>query len=332
MRFLFVSILLFQLFVFELAIANPYSSEHLRSYNVNPQAVTVSGVSSGAFMAVQMQVAFSQNIAGTASVAGGIFWCAEGNSQRAQNECMRNPKSLNVANYVKKAQELASQGKIDPLANLTSKKIYIFASPKDSVVNPVSSDKLNDFFKTFLSTKNIKRVQKPESAHGFLTVDQGGPCNLAIMPYILKCNFDMAGDILRSLYGALNPKGTANPSHLHILVQDEFGDAESVLFKQGWVYVPASCERNENCRLHVAFHGCQMNPDFIQNKFATLTGFNEWAETNNIIVFYPQAAKRLPDNPYACWDWYGYTGGDYVNQSGPQMAAVMKMIQRIMAQ
>ncbi len=32
-----------------------------------------------------------------------------------------------------------------------------------------------------------------------------------------------------------------------------------------------------------------------------------WAEANNVIVLFPQAAKAdLHDNPKACFDWWGY--------------------------
>jgi hypothetical protein len=44
---------------------------NLGSYNVNPNTVTVAGVSSGGFMAVQLQVAYSRSIFGTSVMAGG---------------------------------------------------------------------------------------------------------------------------------------------------------------------------------------------------------------------------------------------------------------------
>jgi len=39
--------------------------------------VSVSGVSSGAYMAVQLQVAYSETFMGVGSVAGGPYFCAE---------------------------------------------------------------------------------------------------------------------------------------------------------------------------------------------------------------------------------------------------------------
>jgi hypothetical protein len=34
------------------------------------------------------------------------------------------------------------------------------------------------------------------------------------------------------------------------------------------------------------------------------------AEKNGIIIVFPQA-KKTKENPYTCWDIYGYTGPNY---------------------
>jgi len=45
-------------------------------------------------------------------------------------------------------------------------------------------------------------------------------------------------------------------------------------------------------------------------------------------VLYPQVNGSLL-NPRGCWDWFGYTGRDYATKSGPQMAAVKAMTDRL---
>ena len=50
--------------------------------------VTVSGISSGAYAAVQAHVALSSTIAGAAAVAGGPYHCAEGNIVYALGRCI----------------------------------------------------------------------------------------------------------------------------------------------------------------------------------------------------------------------------------------------------
>jgi poly(3-hydroxybutyrate) depolymerase len=61
-------------------------------------------------------------------------------------------------------------------------------------------------------------------------------------------------------------------------------------------------------------------------------GYNRWAESNGLIVLYPQAIKRYSPsvfNPRGCWDWWGYTGATYHTQAGPQIRAVKAMLDRL---
>lgn len=68
----------------------------------------------------------------------------------------------------------------------------------------------------------------------------------------------------------------------------------------GFVYVPTACQQQEECALHVSFHGCSQDYDHIQDAWAVHAGFNEWAEANNIIVLYPYAdGNVMLSNPNA---------------------------------
>jgi poly(3-hydroxybutyrate) depolymerase len=58
------------------------------------------------------------------------------------------------------------------------------------------------------------------------------------------------------------------------------------------------------------------------------SGINEWADTNNIIVLYPQATSSS-SNPLGCWDWWGYLSSDYALKSASQMDAIMAMVAQI---
>jgi poly(3-hydroxybutyrate) depolymerase len=85
----------------------------------------------------------------------------------------------------------------------------------------------------------------------------------------------------------------------------------------------------------VAFHGCLQYESKIGDAFYARAGYNEWAESNAIIILYPQTAPKyhffiLPwPNPAGCWDWWGYTGTDFHHKSAPQMATVKAMIERL---
>src|SRR5690348_13229228 len=63
------------------------STTSLAAYNVGPSTVTVAGLSSGGYMAVQLQVAYSQSIFGTAVFAGGPYYCALGSLNSALGYC-----------------------------------------------------------------------------------------------------------------------------------------------------------------------------------------------------------------------------------------------------
>ena len=100
----------------------------------------------------------------------------------------------------------------------------------------------------------------------------------------------------------------------------------------GYIYIPTSCRGNSNCKLHISFHGCKQNLQIIGDTYARYSGFNEWAEANNIIVLYPYVKPSLdgiPMNPKGCWDWWGYTNDEYGLKSGWQIQFVRKLIDAV---
>jgi len=107
----------------------------------------------------------------------------------------------------------------------------------------------------------------------------------------------------------------------------EFERNGSGLSKQGVIYIPQSCSE-AGCRLHVALHGCEQNLDAVGTKFVEDSGFARWADTNRLVVLFPQVSASLV-NPKACWDWWGYTGRDYLTKDAPQIAAIWRMVERL---
>jgi hypothetical protein len=123
--------------------------------------------------------------------------------------------------------------------------------------------------------------------------------------------------------------------------QTAYDGGNAGMASTGWVYVPASCAGGSTCRLHVALHGClqsysQVGADFLQN-----TGYTRWADTNNIIVLFPQtqvdnASHSTADsgslaNPNACWDWIGWYGTTFAQKAGAQMKAIKAMVDAVSA-
>jgi hypothetical protein len=67
--------------------ASAVAAPKLAEFNVAPGHVTVSGLSSGAFMAHQLHVAHSDIIDGVGIFAGGPYYCAEGSQTKATGRC-----------------------------------------------------------------------------------------------------------------------------------------------------------------------------------------------------------------------------------------------------
>jgi hypothetical protein len=104
----------------------------------------------------------------------------------------------------------------------------------------------------------------------------------------------------------------------------------------GYVYVPAKCEQKHRCRVHIALHGCKQDAADVQDRYLSHAGYVEWADTNDLIVLFPQTVSSnpakdfgAPMNPFACWDWWGYTNFKYATKSGRQISAIKAMLDRL---
>ncbi len=293
--------------------------------------ISVSGVSSGAYMAVQTQLAFADRIAGVAAIAGGPYHCAEGSVQTALGRCLTG-EGLKVEPILASVRERAAAGSIAGTDKLAESRAWVFHSPVDDVVSPRTSELLVVLYRSFLPAGSVAFVDDVEAAHGFPTLDKGVACKEMGGDYLNACDFDSAGRLFAHLYGALNPRaGTAVAGNLQKADFSRFFDTDADIAGEGFVYAPASCRDDpSDCRLHVVFHGCRQGAEFVEDRFATQAGYNEWAETNDIVVVYPQVEKSL-FNPQGCWDWWGYTDSDYDTRSGAQVAGIAAMIDEFAA-
>merc|ERR1712146_54024 len=72
---------------------------------------------------------------------------------------------------------------------------------------------------------------------------------------------------------------------------------------------------------------------FIGDVFYMNSGYWQWAKNNNIVLLFPQAESNpLLENPIGCFDWWGYTDGNYAFKSGIQMTTVRNMAMYLGAQ
>jgi poly(3-hydroxybutyrate) depolymerase len=289
-------------------------------------------------MAVQMHTAFSNRIQGTGVVAGGPFYCAQDNLTTALSICMKpipivgSLVSPNGRELAALAREFSNEGKTDPISNLRDDKVYLFSGALDFTVFTPVMDATKQFYRILgVPNHNIKYIKNIPAGHGFITADWGEPCGLSQSPFINDCDYDQAGDILRHVLGKLNsPTSTLSGQFLEFN-QDKFVPNPNAhgMAKKGYAYIPQSCADGEPCRLHIALHGCEQSYEDIGDQYYTHAGYNEWADSNHIVVLYPQTHRMRLKNPKDCWDWWGYTNSEYAFKNSIQASAIMKMVEKL---
>ena len=310
------------------------AADSLPSLTLDPAATTVSGLSSGAFMAVQLQVAFSERIAGAGIVAGGPYACADENVYRAVRVCMNAfLGEADAVSSVDDMRDLAIEGRIVDVSHLVADRIYLFHGQSDDTVARASMDALRESY-ALLGVPDDQIVYETgvDAGHGFVTERGDLECAATGPDFLIDCDFDQAGDILARVYPDLAPATDPRDEGVLAFDQAQYLNGTLGMDDTAFVYVPQSCVDGATCRLHIALHGCKQGREVVGEDYVRLTGYNRWAEANNIVVLYPQA-KKIPapwynwygGNPNGCWDWWSYAGDDYLSQDAPQMAAIARM-------
>jgi hypothetical protein len=330
----------------------------LSGYNANISESSISGISSGAFMAVQFGTAWSSVIKGVGVIAGGPFWCAKADVydffngywrpfMNATGPCKSGPLS-DLSSFFAKADAKSASGDIDSLPFVSRQKVYIFHGYNDAVVAKSITDATAGFYRHYLGEANRGNLyyQTVIGAGHSLVVAQDprkdglNDCKDNTAPYIDRCGYDQAGIILQHIYGALNAPnrgqvtGTMKRFDQSIYTRPDSTGRLS-LGDSGYVFVPSECEGGEACRVHIALHGCKQDIGDINRRFVDDGGYNAWADTNHLIVLYPQTTSSWyrPFNPQACWDWWSYVDqrDDYVTKSGSQIRTIKAMLDALTA-
>jgi len=243
---------------------------------------------------------------------------------------------LDVDWLIRYTRDKENQKLIDPLAHLANARIHLFGGTEDSNVYLDVMKALETYYRNF--TQNVKTNFSVPAEHAFPTDRYGNPCDYWGGDGINNCHYDGAGEALNWIYGPLkNPRGDANSDNFVKVNQTEFVPEGYTLemlslLDYAIMYVPQACrDGNKKCPLHVTFHGCGQTTVDLNEIYYSHIGFNEWAETNNIVVLYPQTdhSEYYPFNPHGCWDFWGYTGQDYAYNTGPQMVTIRNMIRSL---
>jgi poly(3-hydroxybutyrate) depolymerase len=256
------------------------AARQLPALGAKVDETSVSGISSGAYMAGQFQMAHAKRVTGAAIIAGGPYGCSESifantipgagtaflNLSKAVNGCMLDMLGswgvADPADLAQKAQQRAEKGEIDPIADVARDRIYLFTGTSDHTVAPSIVKHAEEFYaKLGVPEGNMKLVSTVPAGHAFVTDGEGSACDVSGQPYVVD----------------------------------------------------------------IAFHGCSQNRETVGDAFIKESGFARWADTNRLIILFPQIAAS-PINPQGCWDWWGYTGPKYLTRDAPQIAAVNRML------
>jgi hypothetical protein len=158
--------------------------------------------------------------------------------------------------------------------------------------------------------------------------------------------YDGPAECMKHVFDGPIYPGKAVASHWMAFDQTEFADSrdgEVGFQKQGWIYIPKTCTANANavCRLMIRPDECAPPNDFAPD----VAAFADYAEQNGIVLLHPCVGGAVdkvkypnaPDIEQGRMDVYGQLcqhgadcGGYYVQQSGPHMRAIGKMVRRIL--
>jgi poly(3-hydroxybutyrate) depolymerase len=329
-------------------VATTRAAEPLPALGVDAARTSVSGISSGAYMAGQFHLAFSTTVVGAGVVAGGPWGCAsEGsgdsllfggfdNAARALTGCMRVTGGVpDGARLAEAAAAFAGRHRIDPAAGLEGDRVYLFHGEGDSVVAAPVTAAAEAFYRAAgIAADRLRTVYTlpgGKAGHSLVVEEDGSACSSNASPFIDDCDYDQAGEILRWIYPDLVGRPGPAAGRRIVFDQTEFlaGAVGWGLAREGVAYVPPGCEAAPGCRVHVVFHGCLQSrtTDGIGDLFIERTGYMRYADTNRLVLLYPQTNANTAPN--SCWDWWGYASSDHLSREAPQLEAVRAMLDRL---
>jgi len=305
----------------------------------DPTSVTISGVSSGAAMAVQYAVAHSSSIVGVGSIAGPAWGCADGELSRAINDCMCGRHSvtsqISLAHMLASSQEQA----IDPLVagkSQSLKRAYVFQSAEDATVKKQPAQSSIDFLRAIVREKVVVDTgnhndDSDHAGHGIISPSGSDACraNDQDKTYVRQCGADdNAGKLFHTLYGgnqSYDPsKRVKNIPEDEVWMFDQQkiintvkDQAAPIARDQYFGIFPIHSPRRENfdmakigylyvppsCRTtekKCHVHIALHGCKQDAEKFAKTAGYNNWAERYHVIVVYPAIEPYRPRQEETC--------------------------------
>ncbi|MFB0488023.1 hypothetical protein ABIE45_000609 [Methylobacterium sp. OAE515] len=296
----------------------------------DPQQISISGLSSGAAMAVQYAVAHSGTITAVGAVAGPQWACAGGSLSRAVNACMCGRDALTPT--IDTAHRLAASGAIDNLPSgkpQSLRRSWVFQSPADETVTAASGRADAVFLKAFIGSEpELDRGNAADGSdragHGIISPGGTDACAYDGMEasFIRRCGAeDNPGKMFHALFDAQAPydpnrRGPQVPAsevwafdqqHLIEQVKSSHPTLANDYLNAFWFWWPDKSARRSN--LDMASRGYIYVPPSCRTvgsscrvhialhgckqdarQFAQQAGYNEWAERYRTIIVYPAIA------------------------------------------
>lgn len=305
----------------------------LPDLKIDPARVAVAGLSSGAYMATQAHLAFSDRIHGAALLAGGPYGCAGGDLQVALSSCMQGEPGFDADALLRRVRERADAGALASLIGLDGDRVLVLHGTRDATVAPVLGRAAAAAYRRLSGRVEVTLDDERDFAHTWPTQSSGSDCAVSEPPFLGRCGFDAAGRIFEVLFAAPGEAPAEPGGELRRFDQDAYAEPgfATRMADEGFLYLPPVCLAGETCGLLLAFHGCKQDVASVGEAFVRGSGLNRWADSARVVVLYPQAsASYLPLNPNACWDWWGYTGADYDTRAGAQLRWVGNVLRDLL--
>src|SRR4051812_33684500 len=174
----------------------------LPKLKVDTSKTTVSGLSSGAFMANQLGYAYSATFKGVGVFAGGPYMCAGHSNYTA---CMYNASiSPGQLSTMQSDLDHWSGTADDALANVARQKVFTWVGGSDYTVgpNPMAAVK-TQYQNNGVTAANLSANQLASAGHTFPADFAGAgdnACGTTASPYVSNCGYDGAGAMFRHFY------------------------------------------------------------------------------------------------------------------------------------
>lgn len=267
------------------------------------------------YMAGQLHVAYSGSFSGVGIFAAGPYGCANGELEKALSACTDDSSDLGLATLESLTADASALGTIDNVSNLINAPVWIFHGASDATVKKSVVDSAAAFYTHFGADVMYNNLS--DANHAWVAPLGANACTVSASPYTSNCPSipDPQFEMLSHLYGRAPVAAVSNlTGSLTAFSQDTYTVAKwgldaSMLSMDttGFIYVPAQCSSGAvTCDIMLLLHGCEQSASIVGQDLVQQSGMNQYADSNNMIVLYPQAIALelgVVLNPKACWDW-----------------------------